>query len=201
MTGFIPAYWVSVYTGSTQVTFVDKAHGWSFVVLASLEIIRRSIWGIIKVELETIKLTSGDENELTTTSSGTDENLREGKWKLPRDELTRIESPPCKSRAVKCKWRFRFRLSKIVKPTAEEDTRAAGGQDSSKNQNQYSKLEQSESASSLEIPKKPSEKQKKSHRWLCFSVSSGFLRWLLIMELLLWLVAFLVASYYVVLAE
>ena len=47
MAGFIPAYRVSITDGSTKVTFVDNAHGWSFVLLATLEI------------LETIKLTSG----------------------------------------------------------------------------------------------------------------------------------------------
>ena len=40
MSGFIPAYWVSISTGSTQLTFVDKAHGWSFVLVATLEIFR-----------------------------------------------------------------------------------------------------------------------------------------------------------------
>ena len=78
MMGFIPAYRISIWDGSTQETFA-QGNSWTFVILATLEIARRCIWGIIKVELETIKLTNGGENDLTMASTA-DEYLREGKW-------------------------------------------------------------------------------------------------------------------------
>lgn len=179
MAGFIPAYWVNYLDGSTQVTFVDKAHGWSFVLLATLEIVRRTIWGIIKLELETIKLTSGGESDLTMASTA-DEYIREGKFNVPSSAMD-----------VSKNWRgWRCRSNNAVRPKA------------------YSRLEQTEhleeeqqpeSALSLETSKSSPELQ--THRLLCFSVSSGFLRWLFVVELLLWPCVFLVLSYYVVLSE
>jgi len=195
MSGFIPAYWVSISTGSTQVTFVDKAHGWSFVLLATLEIFRLSIWGIIKVELETIKMKGGGENYLTMASSA-DEYLREGKWKVPRDALDPKVSLTCRS-VLTNKWRSRS--NKTDRPTLEEDAQVVW---LDSNQNQHQKLEQTEQSESdmpFEISKNPSEKQ--TYRWLCMSVSSSFLRWLYIVELLLWIVICLVASYYIILVE
>ena len=87
MMGFIPAYRVSIMDGSTQETFADKFNGWLFVILGALEIFRRSIWGIIKVELETIKLTSGGDGDLTMASTA-DEYIREGKWNVWRRNST-----------------------------------------------------------------------------------------------------------------
>ena len=196
MTGFIPAYRVSIYDGSTQVTFVDKAHGWSFVLLSALEIFRRSIWAIIKVELETIKLTGEGENDLAMASVA-DEYIRDGKWNVPFDALKSKDS----------NWRCRSNKSK---PTLEDDTKVVWLETSSK-KSTYSKLEQTESATTLgtpesaalstdETPKNLSEKKKK-YRWLCIPVSSGFLRWLFILELLLWPFAFLALSYHVIFAE
>ena len=57
------------------------------MILGALEIFRRSIWGIIKVELETIKLTSGGDGDLTMASTA-DEYIREGKWNVWRRNST-----------------------------------------------------------------------------------------------------------------
>lgn len=201
MAGFIPAYWVSIYSGSTQVTFVDKAHGWAFVLLATLEIFRRCIWSIFKVELETIKLTNGDENILAMASTA-DEYLKEGLWRVPGNLVRPKCLPPCPSGVVRNI--SRFRLSRLVRRSSDEDVQAGGLKISDSDQNQYSQLEQSEPvepASSLDPPKESPEKQKQKYRWLCFSFSNGFLRLLFIFELLIWIAMFLVASYYVVMVE
>ena len=177
MIGFIPAYRVSVLDGSMQVTFIDNAHGWSFVLLATLEILRRTIWGIIKLELETIKLTSEGDDDLSMASTA-DEYIREGKWKVPSEALRRS--------------------NKSVKSTLEAEVTKAGWLNKDSPLKKYTKLEQSE----LEAPslhEVPIEKRK--FRWLCMSVSSGFLRWMFICELLLWPCACLVLSYYIILAN
>ncbi|KAL7531866.1 hypothetical protein ACHAXR_004287 [Thalassiosira sp. AJA248-18] len=192
MAGFFQAYRVSISDGSTQVTFVDKAHGWSFVLLATLEIFRRCIWGIIKVELETIKLTCEGENDLDMASTA-EEYLREGKWKVPPHDPT--NSSTFKSVVSRCRpnvlW-FRHPI-KPVRSTLEEEIQVVG---LDSQQNQYSKLDQTEQSSlSLEISKDSLEK--KTHRWF----SSGFLRLLFMLELLLWPCLFLVLSYYIILIE
>ncbi|KAL7551859.1 hypothetical protein ACHAWF_015076 [Thalassiosira exigua] len=189
MAGFIPAYRVSILDGSTQVTFVDKVHGWSFVLLATLEIFRRSIWSLIKVELETIKLTSGGENDLAKASTA-DEYLREGKWKVPSDALHSKGSSTL-TRLWRC------RSNRPVRGKPKEDAQVVR---IDTNQNQYSKLEQTESTLTLEAPKNSLD-TKQRHRWLCFSVGNGFLRWLFIFELLLWPCLFLFLSYRVILLE
>ncbi|KAL9183166.1 hypothetical protein ACHAXT_004953 [Thalassiosira profunda] len=170
MAGFMPAYRVSTTDGSMQVTFVDTLHGWSFVLLATIEIFRRSVWGIIKVELETIKLTSG-EKDLSYASTA-DEYLREGKWKAP---------PRPKSSGQKS-WAQRWRAGR-----------------GSVHAEQYSQLEQSEATLSSEQPKNVTEKE--THRFLCFSVSSSFLRGMFFIELMLWPATFAVLAYYVVQLE
>jgi hypothetical protein len=171
MTGFIPAYRVSIRDGSTQVTFVDVANGWSFVLMAVAEILRRTIWAIIKVELETIKLASEAENGLATATS-VDEYM-----KGPR--TTPLEPRRCRS-------------TKTSKPAQEDET--------NEEERERLYLEQSEHASSLNLSKNTSGKIN-VHRWLSLSVSSGFIRWMFIMELLMWTVIFCLLSYYVISAE
>ena len=195
MSGFIPAYRVSIYDGSTLVTFVDKAHGWSFVLLATLEIFRRSIWAIIKVELETIKLTGRGESESDLTmASMANEYIRDGKWNVPRDALKSKDS----------NWRCRWNKSgKSTSHDEEKYSKLSQAESGPSSQNsKYSKLDQSESAAiSLDETLTINSSEKRRHRWLCISVSSGFLRWLFVLELLLWPFAFMVMSYYVILAD
>jgi len=186
MMGFIPAYRVSVIDGSMQVTLVDKAHGWTFVLLATLEVLRRTIWGIIKVELETIKLTSEDESEPVDGSTA-DEYIRDGKFNVPVDALKpSIRMPRC------------WRSSKSGKSTLEDVTEEVMWmeEESPQQKQRYSKVEQ-EFTPSLE----DTSSQKRKHRWLCLSVSSGFLGWMYVAELLLWPVFFIASSYYVILCE
>lgn len=171
MMGFIPAYRVSIRDGSTQVTFVDVANGWSFVLMAVAEILRRTIWAIIKVELETIKLASEAENGLATTTS-VDEYM-----KGPR--TTPLEPRRCRS-------------SKTIKLAQEDDT--------NEDERERLYLEQSEYAHSLNLSKNTSGKNN-VHRWLCLSVNSGFIRWIFLMELLIWTLIFCLLSYYVISAE
>ena len=80
MMGFIPAYRISIWDGSVQETF-SQTNSWTFVILATLEIFRCCIWGIIKVELETIKLSYTNNNDMIMASTA-DEYLREGMWKV-----------------------------------------------------------------------------------------------------------------------
>ncbi|KAL7522911.1 hypothetical protein ACHAWX_007654 [Stephanocyclus meneghinianus] len=95
MMGFIPAYRISILDGSVQETF-SQTNSWTFVILATLEIIRCCIWGIIKVELETIKLSNSSEKDLKMAAT-TDEYLREGMWNdwstiKPEDAIERSTS-------------------------------------------------------------------------------------------------------------
>lgn len=137
MMGFIPAYRISILDGSVQETF-SQTNSWTFVILATLEIVRCCIWGIIKVELETIKLVSGEGNDLAMASKA-DEYLREGKWNV---------------------WH-----------THE----AAGTEDSA------------ETGSTA-----------RKYRWLGISVQRGFIKWVYLIELSVWPLAFLAIGYYVV---
>lgn len=178
MAGFIPAYRVSIIDGSTQVTFVDVAYGWSFVLMAVAEIFRRTLWAIIKVELETIKLSSAVENGVVTATS-VDEYMKGGR----RNASTTSHEPTSFSPTWRC------RPSKSSKPVQDEDTT-------------HDECMQLEPTTSLNSPSKnASGKNNDVHRWLCLWVSSGFIRWIFIMELLLWTVIFCLLSYYVILAE
>ena len=167
MMGFIPAYRVSIFDGSMQVTFVDKVHGWAFVLLATLEIIRRTIWAIIKCELETIKLMNNEGEDDLATASTADEYI-----------LPAMSVPG---------WRCRWKKNKSVKEVVWQDDSP---------QKKYSKIEQSDS--SLD---EMSSSETRKHRWLCLSVSSGFLRLMFIWELLMWLFVALGLSYLVIFAE
>jgi hypothetical protein len=126
MMGFIPAYRISIMDGTVQETFSDT-NSWTFVILATLEIIRCCIWGIIKVELETIKLANGNDNDMTTASTA-DEYLREGKWHVWKtheavntDEVAENDSPASSNRKYRwlgisvnrgfLKWVYLFELS------------------------------------------------------------------------------------------
>lgn len=140
MMGFIPAYRISILDGSVQETF-SQTNSWTFVILATLEIVRVCIWGIIKVELETIKLTNGTDSDLGMASTA-DEYLREGKWNV---------------------WR----------------THEAGQPE-----------ELSESG--------PIYSSNRKYRWLGIAVNRGFLKWMYLLELSLWPVAFVVMGYYIV---
>jgi hypothetical protein len=185
MAGFIPAYRVSVIDGSTQVTFVDKASGWSLVLMAIAEIFRLSIWSIIKVELETIKLMDEGGNNSAMVSTADED--REGKESKPRASLKF--------------WR-RYRPSNSSKPTLDDgkklmrlDCKILVGVDS--NLVKYSNLEQSEFAPSLDSPATISS-ENQTYRWL---FSSEFFRSMFILELLMWPFAFFMLGYYVVLAD
>ncbi len=182
MMGFIPAYRVSIMDGSTQETFADKFNGWLFVILGALEIFRRSIWGIIKVELETIKLTSGGDNDLAMASTA-DEYLREGKWNAwhrngvspaKNDNAGEEEAEDEDEKDSQIIW---------LNPGGEKQRRSPGT------------TLQTESS----IFKHQSGNQ--THRWLGITVSSNFIRAAYKVELLLWPVVFLVLSYMVILIE
>ena len=191
MAGFIPSYRVSILDGSTQVTFVDKAWGWSLVLMAIAEIFRLSIWSIIKVELETIKLV--DEGEKNSASVSTAYEDRESKRSTPLNSAKETSSLPF--------WR-RCRPNMSSKPTLEDGKKLMRldckifACDS--NPVIYSNLEQSEFAPSLELPATISpEKQSQ-----CWPFNSDLFRRMFILELLIiWPFAFFILSYYVVMAE
>lgn len=174
MAGFIPSYRVSILDGSTQVTFVDKAHGWSLVLMAIAEIYRISLWSILKVEVETIKLMDVDESNSSIVSTADD--VVEDKGSTPR-----------------AAWRP-VRLNKSSKPTLEDgkklmrlDNKILARGDSELPV--YSPLEQSEFAllseqttTTLILPEKQSLRRRR----------------LFMVEILAWPVAFAVLGYHVV---
>lgn len=193
MAGFIPPYRVSILDGSTQVTFVDKARGWSLVLMAIAEIFRLSIWSIIKVELETIKLM--DEGEKKMSSVSTADEDREGKGSTPHN--TPKSTPPLPF------WRRCRPNNMSSKPTLEDGKKLMrlDGNIFACDSNPviYSKLEQSEFARSMESPTTISP-EKQTQRWWLFS--SDFFRRMFILELLIiWPSAFFILSYYVVMAK
>lgn len=102
MMSFIPAYRISIMDGSIQETF-SQTNTWTFVILATLEIVRCCIWGIIKVELETIKLTNGTDNDLANASTA-DEYLREGKWNVWRTHDVADTDKSCDSSNRTYRW-------------------------------------------------------------------------------------------------
>lgn len=176
MAGFIPSYRVSILDGSTQVTFVDKAHGWSLVLMAIAEIYRISLWSILKVEVETIKSMDVDERNLSIVSTADDDV--EDKGSTPR-----------------AAWRP-VRLNKSSKPTLKDgkklmrlDNKILARGDSELPV--YSPLEQSEFAllseqttttTTLILPEKQSSRRRR----------------LFMVEILAWPVAFAVLGYHVV---
>jgi hypothetical protein len=193
MAGFIPPYRVSILDGSTQITFVDKARGWSLVLMAIAEIFRLSIWSIIKVELETIKLM--DEGEKKISSVSTADEDREGKGSTPHN--TPKSTPPLPF------WRRCRPNNMSSKPTLEDGKKLMrlDGNIFACDSNPviYSKLEQSEFARSMESPTTISP-EKQTQRWWLFS--SDFFRRMFILELLIiWPSAFFILSYYVVMAK
>ncbi|KAL3783264.1 hypothetical protein ACHAWO_013356 [Cyclotella atomus] len=139
MMGFIPAYRISIMDGTVQETF-SQSNSWTFVILATLEIVRCCIWGIIKVELETIKLANGNDNDMTSASIA-DEYLREGRWHV---------------------WKTHEEVN--ADEMAENDPTASN----------------------------------RRYRWLGISVNRGFLKWVYLLELSLWPIAFVLIGYYVV---
>jgi len=175
MAGFIPSYRVSILDGSTQVTFVDKAHGWSLVLMAIAEINRLSMWSILKVEVETIKLMDVDERNSSIVSTADDDV--EDKGSTPRAAA----------------WRP-VRLNKSSKPTLEDgkklmrlDNKILARGDSELPI--YSPLEQSEFALLSEqtvttsiLPEKQSSRRRR----------------MFIVEILAWPVAFALLGYHVV---
>jgi hypothetical protein len=174
MAGFIPSYRVSILDGSTQVTFVDKAHGWSLVLMAIAEIYRLSMWSILKVEVETIKLMDVDERNSSILSTADDDV--EDKGSTPR-----------------AAWRP-VRLNKSSKPTLEDgkklmrlDNKILARGDSELPV--YSPLEQSEFALlSEQITATSISSEKLSSRR----------RRMFIVEILAWPVAFAFLGYHVV---
>ena len=187
MMNFIPAYRVSIRSGEVQETFVDKAHGWSFVILAALELARRCVWAIIKVELETIKLTAAGEGgggaDLTAAGS-TDEYHRDGRWSAWDPAAEKAKHTP---------------VSSPVR-VRERDGRG-----------DYARVEQGEQTLAVEgtqgtpltaAADQPGWRQGgRRHRWLCFAVSPGFNHAAFVAELVAWPVGFVVASYYIMMIE
>ncbi len=180
MMNFIPAYRVSIMDGSTQETFGGGTQSWSFVVLAVLEIFRRCVWGIIKVELETIKLTTGEKNDLTMASTA-DEYLREGMWNAWRKSSDIDDSETDEAQSM------------------ENDLELVDRSQRKASSDQYSPLD---GANSGIYTKKPADVlPKQTHRWLGLSVGNGFIRLAYLVELSLWPLSFLILSYYVILME
>ena len=144
MMGFIPAYRISIMDGSVHETF-SQSNSWTFVILATLEIVC-CIWGIIKVELETIKLLNGNGNDLAMASTA-DEYLREeGAWNV---------------------WRTHEAVSTDETSDSEHSTASSN----------------------------------RTYRWLGISVNRGVRKWVYLLELSLWPLAFLAGGYYVVIND
>ena len=194
MMSFIPAYRVSILDGTTQETFEGGSQSWLFVILGALEIVRRCIWGIIKVELETIKLTNGGENDLAMASTA-DEYLREGKWNAWHK--SNVVENNVGGAATSMESDLELVDSTNTRRVRPGSTTTLT---SSSSKGQYLPLDGIESGifskSSMDSPS-----PKQTHRWLGLSVSNGFLRWAYFVELALWPCSFLVASYYVISIE
>jgi len=180
MMNFIPAYRVSVMDGSTQETFGGGTQSWSFVVLAVLEIFRRCVWGIIKVELETIKLTTGEKNDLTMASTA-DEYLREGMWNAWRKGSDIDDDETEGALSIENDFEFLERCQRKA------------------NSDQYSPLDGTNCGIYTKISADVLPKQ--THRCLGLSVSNWFIHLTYLVELSLWPVSFLILSYYVILME
>mmetsp|Transcript_30326 Transcript_30326/g.63952 ORF Transcript_30326/g.63952 Transcript_30326/m.63952 type:complete len:113 (-) Transcript_30326:649-987(-) len=111
-------------------------------------------------------------------------------WKVPLEALN-----PAKESTQN--WRCRPNKGGRMS-SHENDTSVVWLDEETK---QYSKLEQTEHTETLASTASEVAPEKRRHRWLCMSVSSRFLRWLFIAELMVWIGSFLVASYYVMLVE
>eukprot|EP00956_Cyclotella_meneghiniana_P039274 scaffold168487_cov74-Cyclotella_meneghiniana.AAC.2 len=145
MMGFIPAYRISIMDGSVHETF-SQSNSWTFVILATLEIVRCCIWGIIKVELETIKLSNGNGNELAMASTADEYVREEGAWNV---------------------WRTHEAVSTDELSDSDHSTASSN----------------------------------RTYRWLGISVSRGVRKWVYLIELSLWPLAFLAGGYYVVIND
>lgn len=188
MAGFIPAYRISILDGSTQITFVDKVQGWSFVLMAIAEIVRLCIWSIIKVELETIKLMN--ESESYSATKSTADEVKEGNGSGPHGAIKAMESLSF--------WRRCRRPNNFERPTLEDgkrlmrlDNKILGAIEPDFVPNSNS--EQTGCALSFE-----SQPEIESRRYL---FSSDFFRRMLIVELITWPIAFVTLGYVVVMAE
>lgn len=110
MLSFIPAYHLSTSTGEMKNTFSKDIKSVVGFVVSLAELVRRSAWCILKLELETIKLT--DEDYVSGTQYSLPSSRIQYPWFAPNeriDDALITQSPPPRANFISMK-RAAYRL-------------------------------------------------------------------------------------------
>lgn len=79
MLNFIPAHHISSIDGELVRTFSSDMHGYLGPIISGLEVIRRCLWGLLRLEIETIKITNLAAYSDTSNNAGLEEEEIEGR--------------------------------------------------------------------------------------------------------------------------